>query len=422
MGLSSSSTLTSNVEVANQKLKWIGYEDKQERSLFGFLSAEVIQQFQRDYQLEESGDLDEQTNEKIDEVFTSIYRVGGEHHKVIDLKRYLNHIGFKEIHTSPKYDVYTESLIEQCQEAYGLPVTGCADMETLNKIEEVVFCPIQLNKRHSEVGSMKQKLNKLGYGRIKVTDKFGPFSVKKLKKFQHDYGIPVNGIGDELTLKTLNHALKFRQKVTFVNYALTLVEAVQIQQQSSSIKKVIEKSNEDERLILKDINAVHHNIEHYLNPSYHLNDEMGKFQFLDLTRPNTTTIEELDNFLADKGVFSNAGRVFIDVANQFGINEVYLMQHTLAVTNNGEDVDCDRLVTFVIQRAEHLKQHELNDHRHTLYNALWNPAAMAKEKQVINDFSVDMEENLVKLQTMYHIYRQFNSYTLYLEVPVYQQS
>lgn len=48
---------------------------------------------------------------------------------------------------------------------------------------------------------MKEKLNQIGFGNIKVTSYYGDFTVKKVKDFQRYYGLTVTGKADVKTLE-----------------------------------------------------------------------------------------------------------------------------------------------------------------------------------------------------------------------------
>src|SRR5699024_12333077 len=62
-------------------------------------------------------------------------------------------------------------------------------------------------KRHEDTKELKQHLNKLGFGNIKVTTLFGSFMEKRMKDFQDYYGLKAHGIADSRTLEKLDETI-----------------------------------------------------------------------------------------------------------------------------------------------------------------------------------------------------------------------
>src|SRR5699024_12404691 len=81
---------------------------------------------------------------------------------------------------------------------------GIADSRTLEKLDETINSPFQRGKRHEDTKELKQHLNKLGFGNIKVTTLFGSFMEKRMKDFQDYYGLKAHGIADSRTLEKLD--------------------------------------------------------------------------------------------------------------------------------------------------------------------------------------------------------------------------
>ncbi|MEH7275471.1 SH3 domain-containing protein, partial [Neobacillus vireti] len=73
----------------------------------------------------------------------------------------------------------------------------------------------------------------------------------------------------------------------------------------------------------------------YLDPTKFINDEKQRFQFMSLTKTSGVSKETLNKYLVGKGILEGQGQAFIDAGIKYGINEVYLMAHTLLETGHG---------------------------------------------------------------------------------------
>ncbi len=182
-----------------RKLNKIGFGKIQVTTLYGSYTEKRVKDFQRYYGLKVTGIADSRTIAKIDEVYNSPFQKGKRHNDTKELKLKLNKIGFGKIQVTTLYGSYTEKRVKDFQRYYGLKVTGTADSRTRAKIDEIYNSPLQKGKRHNSLPSLKEKLNWLGYGKITVTNYYGAFTEKQVKKFQNDYDLPKSGIIDEKT-------------------------------------------------------------------------------------------------------------------------------------------------------------------------------------------------------------------------------
>lgn len=66
----------------------------------------------------------------------------------------------------------------------------------------------KLNDENEEIKEIKQKLNRIGFSGIKVTDRYGERTEKRVKEFQKYYGLPVTGIIDSHTLQLIDQIFK----------------------------------------------------------------------------------------------------------------------------------------------------------------------------------------------------------------------
>src|SRR5699024_12008807 len=85
--------------------------------------------------------------------------------------------------------------------------TGKANLDTLDHLTFSLSSPFQRGKRHEDTKELKQHLNKLGFGNIKVTTLFGSFMEKRMKGFQDYYGLKAQGIADSRTLVKLDETI-----------------------------------------------------------------------------------------------------------------------------------------------------------------------------------------------------------------------
>ena len=136
---------------------------------------------------------------------TSVLREGVRHADVKKLKSDLEKLGFPVPgNGTTLYGKETAQKVREFQSYYKLQVDGIAGPGTLAKIESILSSPLQNGKRHTDTIKLKADLGKVGF---KVpgngTSLYGNDTVKRVKDFQKHYGLTVNGIADEVTLKKL---------------------------------------------------------------------------------------------------------------------------------------------------------------------------------------------------------------------------
>lgn len=69
----------------------------------------------------------------------------------------------------------------------------------------------------------------------------------------------------------------------------------------------------------------------YIDPS-----KQDDFQFLDLSSSTGVSKSQLNSILEGKGVLHNQGQAYIDANKKYGVNEAYLISHSLLETGNGK--------------------------------------------------------------------------------------
>lgn len=355
-------------------------------TLYGSFTERQVKEFQDYHGLRVTGIADEKTLGKIDELLSSPFRIGQRHEDTLKLKEKLNRVGFGQIKVTTLYGNFTEQKVEEFQDFYSLRVSGIVDEPTMSKLNEIFNSPLQFGKRHSNTIELKKNLNKLGYDGITVTTYFGKFTEKRLKEFQSDYGLPVSGIADEITLQLLEEVAKLvADETNYSKYNLSLDQAVDMQmkltvppQTDQNYAYVSAAYINDDNQVTADVlnvrsgpsvanrevgtlakgtvvailgetngwyqiefrsgqwvNASRDDVRYFLNPNNFINDEKQKFQFLDLSRTSNATVSLINSYLNGKGILEGQGQAFIDASDTHGVSDVYLLSHALLETGNG---------------------------------------------------------------------------------------
>ncbi len=79
-------------------------------------------------------------------------------------------------------------------------------------------------------------------------------------------------------------------------------------------------------------------IEPYVNPSNFSQDSQAFYQFLDLSKSAGTSASTLNGVLQDSGTLTGQGQAFINAANQYNVNEIYLLAHAIHETGHGKSI------------------------------------------------------------------------------------
>ncbi|MEC5423490.1 peptidoglycan-binding protein, partial [Virgibacillus sp. C22-A2] len=197
---------TSIIELKNQ-LNGIGFGEISISDVYDNFTAQRVRELQNYYGLNVTGRADYDTLKKITSLVESPFQEGERHNDTIKLKENLNKLGFGYISISTLYGSFTEQQVRNFQDYYGLKVNGIADERTFQKIEEILSSPFQEGERHEGTIHLKENLNRLGFGNIKVTNLYGDLTARKVTEFQVYYGLRVNGIADDPTFAKINEVL-----------------------------------------------------------------------------------------------------------------------------------------------------------------------------------------------------------------------
>ncbi|WP_078544824.1 glucosaminidase domain-containing protein [Litchfieldia alkalitelluris] len=208
-------------------------------------------------------------------------------------------------------------------------------------------------------------------------------------------------------------------------------------------------------------NAKAADVQVFLDPTNYVNDEKQRLQFMNLTKPSDVSVETLNKYLAGKDKLANQGQAFIDAGNKYGINDVYLLAHTLLETGHGKStlakgvtyngrtvynmygigaydscpVECGAKTAYekgwftpydaIVGGAEFISDEYLggnNYHKtvqNTLYEMRWNPESMSVRSAASHQYATDIGWAYKQVNVMYEIY-EMEPFTLYLEIPTYK--
>jgi len=195
-----------------QKLVKLGFAKwKSPSPNYGPITSEVVEDFQAYYGLRKSGVANQATINKLNEILDTMFKTGNSGKEVITLKRNLTKLAFGNFPKNPSrnYGPVTEGVIREFQKHYGLKVNGIADIITLNKINDILSTKYQNGNSGNHVVKMKKDLNLFGMGfPNKPSNKYGNVTERKVKEFQKLFNLPVSGIADEVTLKTIKDNIK----------------------------------------------------------------------------------------------------------------------------------------------------------------------------------------------------------------------
>src|SRR5690625_3642948 len=354
---------------------------------YGDVTEKKVREFQKHYGLTINGIADEETLAKIESLISSSYKNGEKGTHVVKLKEDLTQLGFGfPKNPSKSYGDVTEKRVRELQKHYNLKVNGIADDNTLEKIDEILSSTYRNGKKGSHVVTLKKNLTILGYNFPKSPSKsYGNVTEGKVKEFQKDYGLPVSGIADDITLAAIDKAVKeipiSNEKTTYTNYNLTLKQAIDKQMgRSPQTDKYrndpayisaayVEFTSSGARTtasvnIRSQGNASSHiyatvpkgtsvnitkrgsswhtisfgswrnptrsDVQAYVDP-----DKNDRYQHLLLTSSVGVKASELNKTLVGKGKLSGQGQAFIDGAKKHSVNEAYLISHAILETGHG---------------------------------------------------------------------------------------
>lgn len=184
---------------------------------YGNVTANVVKDFQKINGLSQSGEANQETLNKIDELLNSSYTIGQSGKHVRELKQDLTKIGFGNFPKNPSttYGTVTSSVVKDFQKHYKLPQSGIADQRTLDKIASVLSLPYTNGDRGIAIATLKKNLSELGYGNFPKNPSitYGSVTANVVKDFQKSNGLKQSGEADKQTLDKIDELLESSYRI-----------------------------------------------------------------------------------------------------------------------------------------------------------------------------------------------------------------
>ncbi|WP_067841355.1 peptidoglycan-binding protein [Amphibacillus sediminis] len=199
-----------DVVMFKEKLGMIGFPVASNPTpYYGKTTERVVKEFQAYYGLPVTGIADSETLSVLENAVNQRLGPGSNNNRVAELKENLNLVGFSVGMNYPKsYGPATERAVDRFQSYYGLRVTGIADSQTQEKLDEILTSPLRRGQNNDQARELKENLNRIGFTvSMNSPGSYGPATEQAVRDFQSHYGLVVNGIGDSVTLDQINTIL-----------------------------------------------------------------------------------------------------------------------------------------------------------------------------------------------------------------------
>ncbi|QDI93106.1 hypothetical protein EPH95_10825 [Salicibibacter halophilus] len=121
------------------------------------------------------------------------------------------------------------------------------------------------------------------------------------------------------------------------------------------------------------------------------------YQFLVLSETSGVPVNYLDNELSDKGALAGNGETFSDAANEYSINEFYLLSHALLETGHGSSILSDGSIRV----GEISNNKWVSIQPNGTYIAEQNGSSWSIEQ--VNDFDETQANNIKNVYNMFGI-------------------
>jgi len=287
------------------------------------------------------------------------------------------------------------------------------------------------------------------------SDKWYKIEYKEQELFVHSSLVELESRVGRVTATTLN----IRSKASTTGHIYgsvkkgTLVTVLKEEEDSKS--KWVEVSYNAWR------NATSSDVKYYLDPTNFSSDNVQRFQFMDLTKSSEVPVSILNQYLEGKGILEGQGQAFIDAGKKYGINEVYLMAHTLLETGNGTSTlakgieyngkkvynmfgigayddcpdECGAEAAYdngwttpykaILGGAAFIEngyiggKNSYNIVQNTIYKMRWNPELMNNKSFAGHQYATDIGWASKQVKVMSEVYN-LRPFILHLEIPVYK--
>ena len=130
-------------------------------------------------------------------------KVGDKGDEVKALQTRLRDVKYYTAKVTGNYLQSTQAAVKKVQEAYGLPVTGDADLATLEIIYGDCHRPLSRGMQGKDVSRLQTRLSELGYYWGKISGNYLDGTTAAIGNFQQDNGLDKTGKADVNTLLKL---------------------------------------------------------------------------------------------------------------------------------------------------------------------------------------------------------------------------
>ncbi|MDX8047100.1 peptidoglycan-binding protein [Gracilibacillus sp. S3-1-1] len=191
-----------------EKLEQLGFGSFAKTDYYGPKTEKVVKQFQAHYGLTESGQADQVTVDKLNELLNSPFQKDKRHKETVKLKENLYVLGYWDSKSGTTlYGSKTAKAVTEFQKDNDLPVSGIADKATREKLQTIAEQPLQNGMYREDAIELKANLETLGFGTYVKNDYVGPKTERYMKQFQRYYAIPETGIADKATMNKIEAIL-----------------------------------------------------------------------------------------------------------------------------------------------------------------------------------------------------------------------
>lgn len=166
--------------------------------VYGQITANVVKDFQKYYNLQDTGVANLETRNKIIATLNPPYQNGDRGQPVVKLKKDLVKLGYANwSNPSQFYGSVTVNVVKEFQRTNGLTADGIVGSGTLSKIEELLTSRYMKGDSGSHVVELKLDLVQLGFAGWKnPTQFYGTVTANVVKDFQEYYNLEKTGIAD----------------------------------------------------------------------------------------------------------------------------------------------------------------------------------------------------------------------------------
>ena len=220
-----------NVRSVQDRLRELGYFNRNSTGQLGPVTQKALTNFQRDYQLSLTGKPDRDTVSALNSLSlrTQPYRnvdtnyrelrFGDKGEDVLVLQRQLQQLGYFTANPTGTFGRITQEAVRSFQQINGLSVNGIADSQTLALLFKsqtpLPTSPgvisgnggcrgLRFGDRGATVDLIQRQLKDLGYFEGRVDGKFRERTLYAVTRFQQDNSLVSDGCADSATLTAID--------------------------------------------------------------------------------------------------------------------------------------------------------------------------------------------------------------------------